>query len=227
MAVVPAAGRGARMGGNTPKQFLTLGGIPVLIHPLRILNAVDAITGIVLVVPETDRHYCEKEILEQFHIKKVTQVVAGGQRRQDSVRKGLLALTDSPDYVLVHDGVRPFLTKQMVKKAIESAILSGASVVAIPMRDTVKRVNPTGLIESTLNREELWLAQTPQVFRVDWLIKAHEVAENQNLDVTDDATLVERLGYPVAVVSGNVTNIKITRPEDLKLGEAILAAEKA
>ena len=227
MAVVPAAGRGARMGGNTPKQFLTLGGIPVLIHPLRILNAVDAITGIVLVVPETDRHYCKKEILDRFHIKKVTQVVAGGQRRQDSVRKGLLALTDSPDYVLVHDGVRPFLTKQMVKKAIESAILSGASVVAIPMRDTVKRVNTTGLIESTLSREELWLAQTPQVFRADWLIKAHEVAEDQNLDVTDDATLVERLGYPVAVVSGNVTNIKITRPEDLKLSEAILAAEKA
>ena len=213
-------------GGNTPKQFLHLGNIPLLIHPLRVLDAVDTVDEIVLVIPESDREFFEKEILSQFPIEKISRVIPGGLRRQDSVKNGLCALSDPPDFILVHDGARPFLTKQMVTQAIESAIETGASVVGLPMGDTVKRVGSTGIIESTLDREELWLAQTPQVFRFEWLMKAHEVAEKNHFEATDDAAMVERLGYPVTLVNGSVTNMKITRPEDLKLGEAILAVER-
>ena len=226
VAVVPSAGRGARMGGVTPKQYLTLGGIPLLVHSLRTLDAVEAVSEVILAVPEADKIYCEQEIIHRYGIKKVTQVVVGGQRRQDSVRNGLKALIHLPDFVVVHDGVRPFITQKVIRRVIESAILTGAAIVAIPMGDTVKRVNSMGRIEATLNREELWLAQTPQVFRFDWLLRAHQVAESQELEATDDAALVEKLGYPVSVVRGNFINMKITRPEDLVVGEAFLAARR-
>ena len=227
VAVVPAAGRGARMGGTTPKQFLALGGIPLLVHSLRALDSVQAITEIIIVIPEADRDYCQKEVVNQFNIRKVTQIVAGGRRRQDSVRNGVLALRTLPDVVVVHDGVRPFISGAVVEAAIETAVETGAALVAIPMKDTVKRVSEKGVVEMTLNREELWLAQTPQVFRYSWLLEAHQMAEQKNIDATDDAGLVEQLGYPVTIVEGSSHNIKITRPEDLALGESILSCQKS
>ena len=153
---------------------------------------------------------------------RVTHIVAGGQRRQDSVRNGLFTISDPPDLVLVHDGVRPFIEDALVENAISCAEQTGASVVAMPIHDTVKRVDAHRVIQETLNREELWHIQTPQVFRYDWLVAAHKHAQNENWEVTDDATLIERMGYPVSVVEGSCFNIKITKPDDLIFGEAIL-----
>ena len=226
VAVVPAAGRGARMGGATPKQFLALGGIPLLVHSLRTLDSVDTITEIIVVIPEADRDYCQKEVVAQFNIQKVTQIVPGGPRRQDSVRNGVLAIRKPPDVVVVHDGVRPFVSREIVEQAVQTADEKGAALVAIPMKDTVKRVSEKGVVETTLNREELWLAQTPQVFRYSWLLEAHQMAKERNIDATDDAGLIEQLGYPVTIVEGSSHNIKITRPEDLALGESILSCRK-
>ncbi len=176
----------------------------------------------VLSVPEHDKDYCWRDIVKPFGLKKVTQIVTGGQRRQDSVRNGLFAISDPPDLVLVHDGVRPFIQADIVEKSIACAKQTGAAVVAMPMHDTVKRVDPQHVIQETLKREELWQIQTPQTFRYDWLLEAHQQAQLEQWEVTDDAALIERKGYPVSVVEGSCFNIKITRPDDLIFGEAIL-----
>ena len=225
VAIVPAAGRGARMGGNTPKQFLSLGQIPLLVYSLRTLDSVASITEIIVAIPEADQDYCTQEVVKAYDLRKVTKVVAGGRRRQDSVRNGLLAIESKPELVLVHDGVRPFVSRSVVEEAIYCALDTGASLVAVPMKDTVKHVNKKGVVEATLNRDELWLAQTPQVFRYSWLLDAHQMAQEKDVDVTDDAGLVEQLGYSVSIVEGSSNNIKITRPEDLALGEAILSCQ--
>lgn len=225
-AVIPAAGLGTRIGGKLPKQYLLLGGVPLLVYSLRVLDKVEAITEVILVVPEADLRYCQEDIVRQFGIQKVSHVVAGGRRRQDSVRNALSTISRSYEFVLVHDAARPFVTIPIVNHALETAFRVGGAVVAMPMPDTVKRVESSGLIQETLRREHLWLIQTPQVFRLSWLLEAHKLAEDRNLEVTDDASLVEQLGYPLSVVQGSSTNIKITRPEDLQLGEAILASRQ-
>ncbi|TAJ33229.1 MAG: 2-C-methyl-D-erythritol 4-phosphate cytidylyltransferase [Nitrospirae bacterium] len=227
VAVVPAAGRGLRMGGHVPKQFLTLGGVPILVHSLRALEASSCVEAIILAVPEADREFCLREIVAPYGFKKVTKIVAGGAQRQDSVRHGLAAVDEEEvEVVLVHDAVRPFVTPDMVQRVVEAAARHGAAVVAIPMRDTVKQVGADGLIEKTVDRGQLWLAQTPQAFRLARFQEAHRKADIDGFHGTDDVQLVERLGYPVAVVEGSGENIKITRPEDLAIGEAILAARQ-
>jgi 2-C-methyl-D-erythritol 4-phosphate cytidylyltransferase len=225
-AVVPAAGRGLRMGGSTPKQFLTVGGLPILVHALRVLEGSPAVTDIILTVPAADREYCLNEIVARYKFHKITKVVPGGEQRQDSVRHGLAQLDHDVDIVIVHDAVRPFLTADMVIRAIDAAAQHGAAIVAIPMRDTIKRVGSDGLIESTIDRSHLWLAQTPQAFQRALLQTAHRKAQIENYHATDDAQLMEWLGHRVAIVEGSGENIKITRPEDLGIGEAILAARE-
>lgn len=222
VAVVPAAGLGARMGGNTPKQYLTLGNLPLLVYSLQVFQQIEEICEVILSVPTSDREYCWREIVKPFGLEKVSRVVAGGARRQDSVRNGLAAISDRPDGVLVHDGVRPFIDQCMVRNVIDCAGKTGAAVVAMPIHDTVKRVDASGIIQETLKREELWQIQTPQVFRYDWLVEAHQQAQQHQWDVTDDAALIERMGYPVSVVEGNCFNIKVTKPDDLVFGKAIL-----
>lgn len=212
------------MGSNIPKQFLTLGGLPVLVHTLRVLEAADSVGEIILVVPEADREYCLREIVTRHRLSKVHKIVAGGDRRQDSVRHGLAAIDGNPELVVVHDAVRPFLTGEMIVGVLEQAAKHGAAVVGIPMRDTVKQVGTDRLIECTVDRRSLWLAQTPQAFRLELLREAHRKAEQEGIHATDDAQLVEHLGRHVALVDGSAENIKITRPEDLAIGEAILAA---
>ncbi len=222
MAVVPAAGQGTRMGQGTPKQYRTLGGLPLLVYSLRTLQQVDLITDIILSVPESDLDYCWEHIIAPHGLKKVTQIVKGGARRQDSVRQGLLAITKNPDVVLIHDGARPFIQEDTIRQVIEKADSVGASVVALPMQDTIKRVNDQGMIQETLNREEVWQIQTPQAFRFDLLMTGHRQAEKEGWDVTDDAALIEKMGYPVSVVRGDAWNMKITTPQDLLIGEAII-----
>ncbi len=226
-AVVPAAGRGVRMGAGVPKQFLTLGGVPLLVHSLQTFEAAHIISEIILVVPQDDCQYCREDIVPSYGLKKVSQVIAGGRRRQDSVLNGVRAANSATDIVVVHDAVRPFVTLKMITQVVEATRNHGAAIVAMPMRDTVKRVNGEGIIKETLNREELWLAQTPQAFRRDVLLRAHQQGETDGVDATDDAFLVERLGLTVAIVQGSSDNIKVTRPEDLHMGEAIFTAKSS
>ena len=214
------------MGRGTPKQFLALGGLPVLVQSLRVFVASESVAEVVLVVPEADREFCSDEIVSRHGIAKVTHIVAGGKQRQDSVRNGLETLDENVELVVVHDAVRPFLTVDVVRRVIEKAAEHGAAVSAIPMHDTVKQSGGSGMIERTVDRSRLWLAQTPQAFSVALLHEAYRKAQVEGFESTDDAQLVERLGYGVAIVEGSGENIKITRPEDLAIAEAILAARK-
>lgn len=214
------------MGTPTPKQFLVLGGQPLLAHSLRVLDSSSLVSEIILAVPEADQDYCQSEILSRYRFNKVTKVVPGGARRQDSVRLALEAAGEQAELVLVHDAVRPFLTAEMVERVIRRADEVGAAIVAIPMRDTVKEVEENGYVQRTMDRRKLWLAQTPQAFRGALLREVHRKALHEEVQATDDAQLVERYGHPVAIVKGSGDNIKITRPEDLAMGEAILAARE-
>jgi 2-C-methyl-D-erythritol 4-phosphate cytidylyltransferase len=227
VALVPAAGRGLRMGGSVPKQFLALGGEPLILHSLRLLQASSVIDEIILAVPQSEMGYCLKEIVAHHHFTKVTKVVPGGHERQDSVRHALEAVHDDVDMVLVHDAVRPFLTERMVEEVVRSAREKGAAIIALPMKDTIKQVGADHVVERTVDRQSLWLAQTPQAFRRDWLLAAHRKAHAGGIRATDDAYLIEWAGHPVSVVEGSGENIKVTRPEDMVIGEAILAARKA
>lgn len=227
VALVPAAGRGLRMGGPVAKQFLALGGEPLLVHSLRTLQASPVITQIILAVPEREREYCLDRIVTPHGLSKVRKIVSGGEQRQDSVRHALAEVPAETELVLVHDAVRPFVTEEMIEAVVRQAGAHGAAIVALPMRDTVKQVGPDGLIERTVDRRPLWLAQTPQAFRREWLEEAHRKALVNDIHATDDAYLVELLGRPVVVVEGSGDNIKVTRPEDLSIGEAILGRRSA
>jgi 2-C-methyl-D-erythritol 4-phosphate cytidylyltransferase len=214
------------MGGSVPKQFLALGGQPIILHSLRILQSSPVIDEIILAVPQSDMEYCLTHIVKPHHFTKVTKVVPGGQERQDSVRHALEEVGEEVDVVLVHDAVRPFLTEQMVEEVVSAARAKGAAIIALPMKDTVKQVGDDHVIERTVDRRPLWLAQTPQAFRRDWLLAAHRKAHGEGVHATDDAYLVEWCGHPVSVVEGSGENIKVTRPEDMIIGEAILASRQ-
>lgn len=214
------------MGGSVPKQFLALGGQPLVVHTLRVLQASIAIQEIILSVPAADQEYCLTHIVTPHHFTKVTKIVAGGEHRQDSVRHALAKVDRETELVLVHDAVRPFLTEQMVQQVVDQAAKHGAAIIALPMRDTVKQVGVDRVIQRTVDRGPLWLAQTPQAFRRDWLDQAHQKAVREGIHATDDAHLIELLGHPVMVVEGSGENIKVTRPEDMVIAEAILAARK-
>jgi len=223
-ALVPAAGRGLRIGGSVPKQYRALGGQPIILHALRILQASPVIDEIILAVPQSDTEYCLTQIVTPHHFTKVAKIVPGGQERQDSVRHALEVVHEDVDVVLVHDAVRPFLTEQMVEEVVSRARVKGAAIIALPMKDTVKQVGADHVIERTVDRRPLWLAQTPQAFRRDWLLVAHRKAHGEGVRATDDAYLVEWCGHPVSVVEGSGDNIKVTRPEDMIIGEAIFAS---
>jgi 2-C-methyl-D-erythritol 4-phosphate cytidylyltransferase len=212
------------MGGDVRKQFRLLGGVPLLVHSLRVFQSSPVIEAVILAVPEADLRYCRAEIVEPHGFTKVTHVIAGGKERQDSVRHALAVVDESVEFVVIHDAVRPCVTATMVRQVVEAAAADGAAIMALPMRDTVKQVGHDRLIERTIDRKPLWLAQTPQAFRRDWLQEAHRKAQDEKLAATDDAFLLEWMGHPVRVVEGSGENIKITRPEDLVIGEAILAS---
>lgn len=227
VALIPAAGVGLRMGGPVRKQFRPLGGLPLVVHSLRVFQASPIIDAVILAVPEADLRYCRTDIVEPYAFTKVTQVVAGGKERQDSVRRALAVVDEGVRLVVIHDAVRPCVTEAMVRQVVEAAAADGAAIVALPMRDTVKQVADDHLIQRTIDRTPLWLAQTPQAFRRDWLEEAHRKAEAEGLAATDDAFLLEWMGHPVRVVEGSGENIKVTRPEDLVIAEAILAARQS
>ncbi len=224
-AIIPAAGLGIRMGSNIPKQFLLLDGKPILHHTLSVLDQCSVVDEIVLVVSEEEMGQAQQQIQDSH--PKVTKVITGGKERQDSVGKGLQSLDSETDIVVVHDGVRPFVSPDLIRETVEAARDFGAAITAIPVSDTIKKVNEGGLVERTVDRSGLWRVQTPQTFQVSLLKKAFEKAQADNFYGTDESSLIEYLGREVKVIPGSEFNIKITRSEDLVLGEKIVALVKA
>jgi 2-C-methyl-D-erythritol 4-phosphate cytidylyltransferase len=235
-AIIVAAGRGLRMAdahnaaapgpAALPKQYLPLAGRPILAHTIERFEATPAVDRMVLVVVPGDEALCEREIVAPFGFRKVAAIVAGGAHRQESVARGLAALAGPVDLVAVHDGVRPCVTPEQIGAVIEAAERADGAVLAIPLNDTPKQVGAHRLIERTLERRVIWLAQTPQVFRRAVLQEGHAKAAADGYLGTDDAALVERLGYRVVVVEGSASNVKITLPDDLAAAESWLAAHQ-
>lgn len=221
--LIPAAGMGRRMGASINKQYLQLAGRPILAHTLALFEHSPEIDRIVVISPPEEIDYCRREVVTAFGFRKIEAVIAGGVERQDSVRNGLRHLGDqAQDLVLIHDGVRPFFPAGLVAEVIRVAAEVGGCVVGVPVKDTVKEV-ADGRILATPERARLWLAQTPQAFPCTVVRAAHEKALADGFRGTDDASLVERLGAPVAMLAGSYRNIKITTPEDLVLAQAFLA----
>ncbi|MGQ0793718.1 MAG: 2-C-methyl-D-erythritol 4-phosphate cytidylyltransferase [Deltaproteobacteria bacterium] len=221
-AIVVAAGSGSRMPGAVRKQFLPLGGKPVIAHTLEAFERCDLIAEIALVLPEDSISYAEREISAKFGFRKVSRIIPGGALRQESVYRGFQALASDAEILLVHDGVRPFVSQRVIWAVVDEARRSGAAIAAAPVKDTIKKASPDGTVAQTVPREALWLAQTPQAFRRGILARALWEAESSDFRGTDEASIVERLGIAVSLVLGSPLNIKITTHEDLALGEAIL-----
>lgn len=217
--IIPAAGSGKRMGGNTSKQYLTIGDKPIITETLAVFNDSPYIDEIILVSPAGDMPLMEK-MLKKYDLAKVSKIVKGGKERQDSISNGLGALDQSSSIVLVHDGVRPFISDEIIKELIDTVNKYGAAIVAVPVKDTVKKVLGASIVE-TMPREDLWLAQTPQAFRFEIIKAAYENAREKGIKGTDDASLVQAMGSDVKIVMGSYENIKITTPEDLVFAEAI------
>ena len=217
--VIPAAGSGSRMGQTTPKQYILLHGLPILLHTINAFIRHPAIQQIIVVVPEAFLEATANLVKEHHSADSRLVLVKGGRRRQDSVLAGLHCLAPDMDIVLVHDGARPFVRADLIDRCIESANLHGTAIAAIPVKDTLKRQSADCTVEATINRERLWQAQTPQAAQVPLLRKAF--AENADRDVTDESMLFEQAGIAVHIVEGSETNIKITHPEDLVLAEKL------
>ena len=218
LAVIPAAGTGARMGMSKPKQFVEISSTPVLAFCLMVLNSCDLINEIIIATTPSEILPCQKDIVERYNLGKVSKVVKGGERRQDSVRLALEAAENNYDFALIHDGVRPFLTNGLIESVFKAALKTGAAVAALPVKETVKVATKEGFVKQTLDRKSLRLIQTPQIFSFKTIFDAHQFALSRGWDdITDDAEIIERLGHPIEVVDGDEQNIKITTPYDLGL----------
>jgi 2-C-methyl-D-erythritol 4-phosphate cytidylyltransferase len=225
--LIPAAGHGRRMGGSLSKPYLEVAGRPILAHTLSLFQQHAQIDQIYLVVSAEAIEHCRREIVERFAFSKVKGLVVGGAERQASVYLGLQACAASDDdLILVHDGVRPLATAACIDRLLPVVARTGAAVVAVPVKDTIKEV-AAGLVLGTPERARLWQVQTPQGFRAELLRRAHQQALSDGFLGTDDAALVEHLGEAVAVVEGDYRNIKITTADDLLLAHTFLTARGA
>ncbi len=223
-AVVPAAGRGERLGGALPKSLILLDGRPLVQYALETLQGVAEIEAVAVAVP-SDSVALVQDLAGDAGLSKVVAVVPGGPDRQASVAAGLAALPTGPDLVLVHDGARPFLSPRLAADVLAAAARDGSATAALPVGETIKR-GSDGWVRETLDRASLHRIQTPQAFRRALLEHAHRAAARDGFRGTDDAVLVERTGHPVRLVQGDPTNIKVTVPEDLALAEALLLRER-
>lgn len=220
--IVVAAGKGERIGRELPKPFLPVCGIPLLIHTLRAISQSPLIAKITIVVASEREALCREMLHSYAPFRIPLAVVHGGAERQDSVRLGLASLDPTSEVVAIHDAARPFLTRDILERSIETAALYGSALVAVPARDTIKRASEEGTVVETIPRHQLWLAQTPQTFRVPLIREAHAWAVAAGIVATDDAALLEHLGKVVKIVPGSYRNFKITTPEDLQIAEALL-----
>jgi len=222
LAILVAAGRGERMGADQPKAFVLVAGQPMLLHSARAFDAAPSVDGIVAVVP-ADRIGAAREML--VGVRALRDVVAGGERRQDSVQRGLEVLPPGFDgVVLVHDAARPLVDVGLIEAVARAAGEHDAALPVLPLVDTVKRLRDDRVVE-TLDRRELGAAQTPQGFRVALLRRAYDRAYRDDVLLTDEAMAVERLGEPVVAVTGSARNRKLTTPEDLAWAESLLRGE--
>ena len=219
--VIVAAGTGSRMKKDINKQFIKLKNKEIVAHTVDKFYNSENIDDIVVVIREDEEEYFNKNIKEKYGFTDI-KVAHGGNERQDSVFNGIKMLKKECDVVLIHDGARPFVTDDIIKRSINKANEHNAIVVGVKVKDTIKEVSDNGNIVDTPNRSYLWAVQTPQVFKYDIITKAYEDAYNNNYYGTDDAMLVERIGYNVKMIEGSYNNIKITTQEDLEFGEQIL-----
>ena len=224
-AIVPSAGRGARLKTRTGKPYIKLGAKPVLAHTLIALERNKKIKEILVAVEKDKIGKAYREIIQKYNIKKA-RLLAGGRERIDSVYNALRLVSDDIDYVLIHDGVRPFVTDELIEDLLKAAARFKASVAGVPVKPTLKFVSEGKFIKHTPPRQYFWEAQTPQVFKKDLIIKAYESARKKNISATDDATLVEKIGIRPKIVMGSYSNIKITTREDLELARIILKRHK-
>ena len=221
--VLPAAGSGSRMGAGMNKLFLQLNGTSILVHTLRVFEADDKCTGIWLAVKDAEREQIEQLIFEAG-IQKVKGLPTGGAERQHSVRSCLVQM-EPTDLVMVHDAARPFILQDTINRLAEVALEKGAAIAGVRVKDTMKIVRE-GIIEETVDRDMLWSIQTPQAFRYDVLKEASDVADKVGFLGTDEAMLVENIGYDVHIVESSYENVKMTTKEDLIFGEAILKSRQ-
>lgn len=219
--VLPAAGSGKRMGAGHNKLFLQLADKPILIHTLLVFEQDDACTGIWLAVKDEERAYIQS-IITKYNITKIKGLPTGGEERQHSVHSCIKEM-EGVEIVLVHDAARPFITKPIIAELVETAHEKGAAIAGVRAKDTMKIVRD-GIIKETVDRDSLWMIQTPQAFRFSLLAEAEDVAEKVGFLGTDEAMLVERLGHEVHIVESSYENVKMTTKEDLIFGEAILKA---
>ena len=219
-AIIVAAGASTRMGDAGDKTLAPIGGEPLIARTVDVFERCDSIAAVALVVSERNMD-AVAALRDEKGWRKTMPPLIGGARRQDSVRAGLDALPPDCEWVLVHDGARPFVTSRMIEEGLAAAADTGAAIAVVPVVETVKRVDGEGRVVETLDRSELAMARTPQVFRRSVLERAHaEVAD----DVTDDAAMVERTGVQVQTFDGARSNIKVTTPEDLALAEAMVSS---
>lgn len=228
--LIPAAGTGRRMGGTVSKQYLELAGKPILAHTLTLFENHPLVENIYPIVPSGDMSYCQQQIIDRYGFSKVQRIIAGGVKRQDSVRNGLNALTedgyDQPHRpILIHDGARPLFDCERLSALIDIVRKTGACTMGVPVKDTIKDVVDSRITGSP-DRNRLWQAQTPQGFQYRLLKEAFARADADGFVATDDASLLERLGYPVEILEGDYRNIKVTTPEDILIAVALLGGAR-
>jgi 2-C-methyl-D-erythritol 4-phosphate cytidylyltransferase len=221
-ALIPAAGAGHRIGGGIEKQFLPLGTKLLLAHTLARFEATPTIAQIIVIVPPGREAFCRTEVVKAEGFRKISHIIAGAETRQGSVAAGFQYIGEEVDIVVVHDGARPFVTPSLIQAAIDMAAAVGSAVIAVPESDTLKRVAANHIIVETLDRRQLWRAQTPQAFRRQILQEALLHAARFHAEATDEASLVESLHYPVQIIPGSTWNFKVTSPDDLILAEFLL-----
>ena len=228
IAIIPAAGIGARMSSDQAKQFIDLCGKPILAVTLNHFQKCSLVDKIVVVVSEDDVDYCNREIVDRYKQSKVCMVVAGGKRRQDSVRKGLESVGDLCKWVLIHDGVRPLVTTGLIEKVIKATKKFRAVITGLPVKETVKELDDQGMVSQSVHRSHLWLIQTPQIFQFEDINLAHQKAIQDGWkEATDDAFLIEKMGIPVKIIEGEENNIKITTPQDLDIARFLMSKRSA
>jgi 2-C-methyl-D-erythritol 4-phosphate cytidylyltransferase len=224
LAIIPAAGMGVRMGGETPKQFLSLEGVPIFVHTLRKFVNADCIDDIFLGLRAEDMERAQREI-DRENFSKPVRLVAGGPVRQETVARALALAPPPTEVVAVHDAVRPFIEREMIERVVEAARKDGAAILALLSVDTIKQVERQTIV-GTMPRDRIVLAQTPQVFRYEIIREAFDRAAADGFIGSDESVLAERLGYTVRVLMGSDRNIKITKPSDLPLARLYIAQER-
>jgi len=226
-AIIVAAGEGRRIGGKVPKTYLPICGRPMVLRTLDQFFSAQAIEEVVLVIAADEFLRCETMLRDDSELANRRWILqSGGPTRQQSVKKGLEKIGSDTDIVVIHDGARPFVSPALIDRCVQASRDKGAVVVGVPVRDTIKIVSNDRWVQTTLSRSSLWAIQTPQVFRKQWIVEAHDRAAREAFEATDDAMLVERIGKPVFVVDGESTNIKITTPEDVWFAEALLRQKR-